>query len=69
MNAEYSRGYNKAIEMVKDGKIKLQEAENLVNSDPPVHNVFVGESRKFVEGFINALDEMLRKARKKEEEA
>jgi hypothetical protein len=69
MEGDYSKGYKQAVEMVKDGKIKLQEAENLVNSDPPVHNVFVGESRKFVEGFINALDEMLRKARKKEEEA
>jgi hypothetical protein len=69
MNAEYSRGYNKAIEMVKDGKIKLQEAENLVNSDTPVHDVFVEESREFMKGFIDALDEMLRKAREKEGEA
>jgi hypothetical protein len=69
MEGDYSEGYKQAVEMVKDGKIKLQEAENLVSSDPPVHDVFVGESRKFVEGFIDALDEMLRKAREKEEEA
>jgi len=69
MGEDYSRGYKRAVEMLKDEKISVSEAENLVNSDPPVHEVFGGESRKFIEGFIDALDEMLKKAREKEDEA
>jgi hypothetical protein len=68
MEEDYSKGYERAVELVKDEKMGLSDAENLVAMENPIHEEFAGQSREFIEGFIDALDEMLRKAREKEKE-
>jgi hypothetical protein len=67
MEEDYSRGYGKAVEMVEGGTIDLQVAEDLATADEPKHEVFFEQSRKFVEGFIDGLEEMLKEAREKKE--
>ena len=67
MKQDYEKGYNKAIEMINAGRLDLQEAEGLVDADEPVHEVFVGESEKFVKGFTDSCAEMLRKAKESED--
>jgi len=68
MEEDYSRGYEKAVEMVESGAIDLQEAENLVTAEEPQHEIFLEESQKFIEGFTDGLAEMLKEAREKEED-
>ena len=64
---DYDKGYNKAIEMINEGRLDLQEVEGLASADEPVHDVFAGESEKFIEGFTDACAEMLREAKESED--
>lgn len=63
MKADHDRGYERAYEMVADGTIDLEEAQKLVDADEPVHEEFMEESKDYVQGFIDALAEMLKDAR------
>ena len=66
MTTDYNEGYKSALEMIKNGKITLQEAEQLVTAEEPSHDVFFERSEKFREGFIDALAEMLSEANQEE---
>ena len=66
MTADYNEGYKSALEMIKSGKIALQEVENIVAAKEPIHEEFHEKSAKFREGFIFALAEILRDAKQEE---
>jgi len=66
MTEDYNEGYKNALEMIKNGKITLQEAEDLVAATEPSHEAFFERSAKFREGFIDALAEALKGARQEE---
>ena len=66
MTSDYDEGYKSALEMIKNGKITLQEAEELVTAEEPIHEAFAGQSEKFKEGFIDALKEILKEAKQEE---
>jgi hypothetical protein len=63
MKTDHDRGYERAYEMVADGTLDLEEAQKLVDAEEPVHEEFAEESRDYVEGFIDALAEMLKDAK------
>lgn len=64
---DYDSGYKKAIEMIDNGILDLQEVEGLATSDEPWHDILEGESKKYIEGFTDACREMLRKAKESED--
>jgi len=68
MKQDYDRGYEDACEMLANGKIDLEEAQNLVDAEEPSHDNFVGESKNYVQGFIAGLAEMLEEAKKQSSE-
>ena len=63
MKADHDRGYERACEMVEKGSIHLEEAQELVDADQPVLEQFAGQSKEYVEGFIDALAKMLKDAK------
>ena len=60
---EYNKAYRKAFEMAAEGKLSLKDIEQIATSDEPQHDVLLGESEAFIEGFVGACSEMLRETR------
>ncbi len=63
MKEDYSKGYNKALELVADGTVSVGKAEELTSTENPSHEALAGESEDFKKGFIAALVSILSEAK------
>jgi hypothetical protein len=68
MKQDYEKGYKRACQMLANGELSLQEAQQLVDAEEPLHDALAGESKDYVKGFIAGLDEVLEEAKRQSSE-